>query len=235
MYEYGQERAAFHNKETRYQHGVDNAVIGFSRTVGDATANAFQIAGKARQAKAAAERSYATSQRVDEGGGARNAGRNQYLALLDKHREAEYAVDQAWGVGMDRAEIGARRQLSNKFNKLEEALGIPKSPPLMEPIPGKDRFGQIMQGVQMATQIAKIGAAPFTGGASLGIPGIGKGAGQWNPFGPDTPAPGSEGGSGGGGLFSSLMGAGGWQPPAGMFNPRPAPKPQTSWHSFLRF
>ena len=182
LYKWNNEKANYHNKETRYLKGGNIATIGHSRAISDATENAFRLAGQGRQQKAAIYKQWATGQRVDEGGGSRTAGRNQYLQLLDKHASIEYSIDEAWGLGMQKAQLGADRQLRNAWNKLDTALGIPKSPPMLEPVPPVDKMGQLMDGIQKGIKIASVAAAPFTGGASLGIGGIGKAGGQWNPF-----------------------------------------------------
>ena len=169
MYQWGQEKALFHNKETRYLTGSDNAVVGFSRSIGDVKEAAWSAAGQARNKKAEALTAYAKGQYVDEGGGSRTAGRNKYLELLDKHRAIEYSLDEVFGSQMAKATLGAERQLRNKYTKLDEQLGIPKSPPMLEPIPGVDKFGQFMDGLDKAVKIGKVVAAPFTGGATLGM------------------------------------------------------------------
>jgi len=173
MYKWGQETAMYHNKETRYLSGGDAAVVGFSRTVSDATEQAFRLAGQGRKQKAEIYKQWTTGQKVDEGGGSTKSNRNQYLQLLDKHASIEYSIEEAWGIGMQKAELGATRQLQNKWNKLDEALGIPKSPPMLEPLPPVDKMGQLMDGISKGIKIASVAAAPFTGGASLGISGIG--------------------------------------------------------------
>ena len=182
LYKWNNEKANYHNKETRYLKGGNLANIGRSRAIGHATENAFRLAGQGRKQKAEIYKQFATGQRVDEGGGSRTAGRNQYLQLLDKHASIEFQIDEAWGLGMQKAQLGADRQLKNQWNRLDEALGIPKSPPMLQPIPPVDKMGQLMDGIQKGIKVASVVAAPFTGGASLGISGLGKGAGQFNPF-----------------------------------------------------
>ena len=112
--------------------------------------------------------------------GSRAAGRNAYLELLNKFSEVEYSVEQTWSKGLDKAELGARRQRRSRENKLYTALGVPKQPPMLEPVPrGQKNW------MKAATTVAALALAPATGGASLsalGIGGLGKGEGQYDLF-----------------------------------------------------
>ena len=85
MYEWGNKKASYHSKEATGKTFADAAVIGFSRTRGAGQENAMRMAGEGRIRKAALAAEYATQQRVDEGGGSRTAGRNQFLSLLAKN------------------------------------------------------------------------------------------------------------------------------------------------------
>ena len=184
MYEWGNKKASYHSKEATGKTFADAAVIGFSRTRGAGQENAMRMAGEGRIRKAALAAEYATQQRVDEGGGSRTAGRNQFLSLLAKNSAIERAVNESWGIGMQKNELAGRRQLQGYRNKIQEKYGGPPPvQPLFEPVPGPDRMGQIMDGIGKVTKIASVVAAPMTGGASLGISGLGKGAGSFDLFG----------------------------------------------------
>ena len=185
-YKWGSEKAMFHNKETQYMRGKNAAVIEYTRTRSNALENAFTVAGKGRLMKQSLTKQYAqaadTKARYRTGeAGSRTAGRNNYLKLLDKFSEVEYAIDQTWSKGMDKAELGAIRQKRSRDNKLFTALGVPKQPPLLEPVPkGQKNW------MKAATTVASLALAVPTGGASLsalGIGGLGKGEDQYNPFG----------------------------------------------------
>ena len=161
MYKWGNEKNMWRNKEVQFLKGNDAAVIGYSRAKSDALEGAFKVASKARAAKESAFADY--SQRNRKGtaagylsgqAGSKAAGRNAYLALLNKYSNAEYAVEESITRGTDKAQLIAKRGYISRRNQLIGKLGIPKAPPMLQPIPGKDKMGQFMNFVSTASSIA---------------------------------------------------------------------------------
>ena len=180
--------AALHySKGAQFKKGNDAAVVGYSRDVSDATAAALDFAGKARLSKAIG---YAQNQQADTRlagkdalNQSRTAGRNQFLAMAAQNRQIEYAVDKTLGLGMQNAERAASRVLQSNRNKLIAARGVA---PLQGPrIPMPKRERDYMGTFNKIKTIGAIGAAPFTGGASLQLLGIGGTGteGKWGLFG----------------------------------------------------
>ena len=166
----------FHSNEQLKEKGNQEGIVSFTATRGDGQERAYEIAGKAREASVASTVAYAQQQRVDEGGGARNAGRNQFLAMLSKNAQIQNQVTEAWGVGIQKHENKAFRELKGYQRKLDEKYpGWKPTPPQLVPVPGKDKFGTLMDGINKAKTVGALAAAPFTGGASLSLIGVG----QW--------------------------------------------------------
>ena len=138
----------FHNRETSYLKNKNVAAIGLSRAKSDNYYAALHTQGKARQAKAAAFKKYAMSQKGFEGGRSRQVrgGRdNQLLELLSKRSKIEATVHNTFGRNMALAEQGVKRQYMNTMAKNRQSLGIAPSeygPPTI--MPPKDRGNPFM-------------------------------------------------------------------------------------------
>ena len=178
--------AALHySKGAQFKKGNDAAVVGYSRDVSSAQAKALQFAGNARLSKAIGYADYQRKNTRAAGKDAlnqsRTAGRNAFLAMAAKNQQIEYSIDKTFGLGMQNAELAANRVLSSNRDKLIAARGMkPLQPPR---IPMPKREADIMGTFNKIKTIGAIGAAPFTGGASLqliGLGGISGSDGKWN-------------------------------------------------------
>lgn len=134
-----------YNSEVSYLKGQDQNVIGLSRDRGDAFYKALYTQGKGRQAEETSFKKYATAQFVDEGGSARGAGRNKYLALLDQQSKIEYTIHNTFGRNMDIAEQGIKRKFLNaNATNRQKLKGLPQfGPPTM--IPPRDYTTSFLQ------------------------------------------------------------------------------------------
>ena len=147
-FDYQSRALKFHNRETSYLKNKSVAAIGLSRAKSDNYYAALHTQGKARQAKAAAFKKYAMSQKGFEGGRSRQVreGRdNDLLAMADTVSKIEATVHNTFGVNMAIAEKGAIRQFMNTGAKNRQSLGIAPSeygPPTM--MPPKDRGNPFM-------------------------------------------------------------------------------------------
>ena len=167
------DKALFHNKESLFKKGSNAAVIGYSRNISDATSKALDFAAGARLQKSINEAEYKRKMGFtgDALNRSRTAGRNQFLELANKNRQIEYNVNKTWSLGMDKAELGAERVLAGNRDKLLASKGIApqRGPRISIPKSQRDYMGTFNK---IKTAGALI-AAPFTGGASLSILGIG--------------------------------------------------------------
>ena len=90
MFAYKSNSVKYWNRETDYKNKKQFIQgIGESRQLSDIRQAVEQKRSAGLSAKETANRSYAASQYVNEGGGARSAGRNKYLELLN----AEAKID----------------------------------------------------------------------------------------------------------------------------------------------
>ena len=180
--------STFKSKEAQMKKGNDANVIGRSRNVGDATAKAMAFAGQANLRKAIGYAQYTKSAmgRGSQLDRARRQGRNTYLQLLNQNREIEYAVNQTWDLGMKKSELGANRVFQSNRDKLLAARGFPTQPGPRVPHP--KRVPDYLGTFNKIKTVGAIAAAPFTGGASLTLLGIGGmsstdgGEQKWNLF-----------------------------------------------------
>ena len=221
MYNWSNKKAVYHSKEAQFLKGKDNYLIGYTRDRGSAQTTAFSVASQARLGLQSAATQYYINKRVDEGDGSATSSRNELLGLLAKNYKQQAAVDQAWGVGIQTDMLAAGRRHRSKVNKLYEKLQLasPPQPPLLEKVPKEDQASKIMSGVGMALKLAPLIAAPFTGGASLKLMGIGGGGGTMGGLMSMLGGGSKSGGGGGGGnLFSSAF-LGNTTNLAGLFSP----------------
>lgn len=179
MYKWGNEKALFRNKEAQYSKAMDSLIVGYSAARSDIQEKVNATIKKSFLAKEQAYTAYAQAAR-GQGmyrtgeAGSRAAGRRQFLALMNKYKDIEYAVHETSTTGQAKGQQNAMKGLKTRGNKFLSQLGVAPIPPMLQGQIGKDRSGQFMGTLQNLMEIAPIVAAPFTGGASLGIPGIGK-------------------------------------------------------------
>jgi hypothetical protein len=141
------------NKETSYVRGIETAATGYSRTSSDIYEQALNIQGQGRKLQEQAATQYGATQFVDEGGSSRTAGRNQYLALLNKQSAIESKINNTFGRTAAKAKVGAARQYQNAISTNREKLGLPPEygAPIM--MPPRDTMGMMMNAVNFGMGI----------------------------------------------------------------------------------
>jgi hypothetical protein len=160
---FGSESIKYWNRETTYKRGKEASAMGFSRGKSDAYVRALDIVGSGRAAAEAATQGFAAKRYVDEGGGARSAGRNVLLSLLAKTAQIDKASDEAMGKNLDIAHQGLQRKYVSAQMKNRARLGVPPEwgAPVM--MPPKDKAGQFLatlkDGLSIATSIVSLGTS----------------------------------------------------------------------------
>ena len=167
---FGSESLKYWNKETTYKRGRESAAIGYSRGRSDAYSKALDIVGTGRATAEAATRGFAQQQYVDEGGGARRAGRSKLLELLATTAQIEKATDNAFGRNMDAVHQSLDREYLDKQAKNRARLGAPPEwgAPVM--MPPRDKTGQFLASLQMGLSIASQAVSIGTGIGALTAP-----------------------------------------------------------------
>ena len=147
------------NKETSYVRGIETAATGYSRTSSDIYEQALNIQGQGRKLQEQAATQYGATQFVDEGGSSRTAGRNQYLALLNKQSAIESKINNTFGRTAAKAKVGAARQYQNAISTNREKLGLPPEYGAPEMMPPRDTMGMMMNAISFGMGIV----SPFIG------------------------------------------------------------------------
>ena len=107
-------------------------------------------------AKETANRSYAASQYVNEGGGARSAGRNKYLELLNAEAKIDQGISKLAGRGQSILLERQRRVRASKLSGNLKEVGLPPDfgAPVM--MPGRDTGAMFMGALSTGLSIASL-------------------------------------------------------------------------------
>ncbi len=165
LYEYKGNQLKFWNKETSFKTQEDLNVIGHSRDKSDIQVAMEVQRGKSYLASQNLARKFAQEQFVDEGGRSRTAGRNKYLALLNKQGELDSKLSQLQTRGQAIADIGAQRKFDAAVAKNRQALGAPPTFGAPTQIPGRDVGGMIMNAAKFTVSAVAAGAAVVAAGS----------------------------------------------------------------------
>ena len=137
-----------YNAETNFKrksHFIQG--IGESRTLSDIREKIMQKRASGLKGKENLARQYATTQYVNEGSGARTAGRNKYLELLGQQANIDNRISQLAGRGEAKLQEGWKRQraglLTAEYNTVAD-INTGFGPP--ELMPPKKR-GNIFMGL----------------------------------------------------------------------------------------
>ena len=150
----------FHNRETTYaKQSKFIQGIGESRAQSDIRQLIERKRGAALSSKEKLARSYATTEYVNEGGGSRNAGRNQYLKMLNQQADAEKSLSQLSGRGQSILLERQKRIRSGMLAKAYDDIGSRPEFGTAVTMPGKDTGAQVMGAVSTALSIASLFAA----------------------------------------------------------------------------
>ena len=152
-YQFKSNALKYWNKETSYVRGRQTAATGYSRTKSDIYEQALNIQGQGRKLQEQATTEYGQKRFVDEGGSDRRAGRNQYIALLNKQSDIESKINNTFGRTAAKAKVGATRQYQNYISRNREKLGLPPEYGAPVMMPPKDTLGMFMNAVNFGLNI----------------------------------------------------------------------------------
>ena len=157
MFKYKSDSLKYWNRETSYVKKAQFIQgIGESRARSDIRQLIERKRGQVLSSKEKLAQSYATTQYVDEGGGARNAGRNQYLKLLNQQADAEKGLSQLAGRGQGILLERQKRIRSGMLAKAEDDVGA--RPEFGAPVmmPGRDTGAMFMGALSTGLSIASL-------------------------------------------------------------------------------
>ena len=157
MFAYRSNSVKYWNRETDFKNKKQFIQgIGESRQLSDIKQGIEQKIGAGLSGKEKLARQYAATQYVNEGGGARSAGRNKYLALLQQDAQIDSGIAKLAGRGQAIALEGQRRTRASMLAKNRSALGV--RPEFGAPVmmPGRDTGAQIMGAVSTGLSIASL-------------------------------------------------------------------------------
>jgi len=160
VFDYQANSTKFWNKELDYKNKKTFIQgIGESRQLSDIRQAVLNKRAAGLSAKERAVRQYASSQYVNEGGGARSAGRNKYLELLNVESNIDAGIAKMAGRGQATLLEGQRRTRASLLSKEEANLGI--MPTFGAPVmmPGKDTGAMAMGAISTALSIAGLFAS----------------------------------------------------------------------------
>ena len=157
VYNYRSNAIKYWNRETDYKSKKQFIQgIGESRQLSDIRQAVMSKRAAGLAAKESAARSYAASQYVNEGGGARSAGRNKYLELLNAESKIDAGIAKLAGRGQANLLEKQRRVRTAKLTGNEKQLGtLPEFGPLVSD-PGADKAGQFMGMLSTGLSIASL-------------------------------------------------------------------------------
>ena len=174
--QFSAEKLKYWNREVGHKKGLARAGMGLSRDKSDAYSAAVFAVGKGRQLTAGYNKKMMALSR--EPGGyisqqtgtsfSRNKSLNKFKEILDKQQQVESRMNNTFGRNMDIAFQGIQRNYQSNLAKNREALGVRPSYGAPVFMPPKDRAGQNWANIQMALQIAGIGAGLASGGGGGG-------------------------------------------------------------------
>ena len=161
---YRSESLKYWNRETSAVRGMQRAATGYSRAISNDYQRALYVQGQARKAYQAGFIKYQqTKGSVDEGGRDRRARNKGLVALTRARGQLDNAVQQEFGVQMQRRYRARLAKMQNFQAKTREALGIRPEYGAPVMMPPSDRLSGALS---IASTVMSI-ATPFLPGGSL--------------------------------------------------------------------
>ena len=157
MYNYRANSLKYWNRELDFKNKKQFIQgIGESRQLSDIRQAVLNKRAAGLSAKETANRSYAASQYVDEGGGARSAGRNKYLELLNAEAKIDQGIAKLAGRGQSILLERQRRVRASKLSGDLKEVGLPPDfgAPVM--MPGRDTGAMFMGALSTGLSIASL-------------------------------------------------------------------------------
>ena len=160
MFNYKSDSVKYWNKETDFKNKKQFIQgIGESRQLSDIRQAVEQKRAAGLSGKEQLARKYASAQYVNEGGGARSAGRNKYLELLNAESKIDAGIAKLAGRGQGILLEGQSRTRSQMLAKNLKGLGVRPEFGAAVTMPGRDTGAQVMGAVSTALSIASLFAA----------------------------------------------------------------------------
>ena len=164
LFAYKSNSVKYWNRETDYKNQKQFIQgIGESRQLSDIRQAVMQKRSAGLSAKEKLARQYSASQYVNEGGGARSAGRNKYLELLNAESKIDAGISRLAGRGQGILLEKQRRTRQSMLAKAEKGVGVRPEFGMAIQAPGVDRGAQVMGAVSTALSIASL----FAGGSDI--------------------------------------------------------------------
>ena len=157
LFAYKSNSVKYWNRETDYKNKKQFIQgIGESRQLSDIRQAVMNKRAAGLSAKETANRSYAASQYVNEGGGARSAGRNKYLELLNAEAKIDQGISKLAGRGQSILLERQRRVRASKLSGNLKEVGLPPDfgAPVM--MPGRDTGAMFMGALSTGLSIASL-------------------------------------------------------------------------------
>ena len=157
VYNYKSNATKFWNRETDFKSKKQFIQgIGESRQLSDIRQALMSKRGVGLAAKEKLAKSYAASQYVNEGGGARSAGRNKYLELLNAESKIDAGIAKMAGRGQAILLEKQKRIRTSKLAGNEKQLGLPPEFGALVQDPGRDTSCQLMGALSTGLSIASL-------------------------------------------------------------------------------
>ena len=157
MFAYKSNSVKYWNRETDYKNKKQFIQgIGESRQLSDIRQAVEQKRSAGLSAKEKLARQYSATQYVNEGGGARSAGRNKYLELLNAESKIDAGISRLAGRGQGILLEKQRRTRQSMLAKAEKGVGVRPEFGMAIQAPGVDRGAQVMGAVSTALSIASL-------------------------------------------------------------------------------
>jgi len=157
LFAYKSNSVKFWNRETDYKNKKQFIQgIGESRQLSDIRQAVEQKRAAGLSGKEQLARKYASAQYVNEGGGARSAGRNKYLELLNAESKIDAGIAKLAGRGQGILLEGQSRTRSQMLAKNLKGLGVRPEFGAAVTMPGRDTGAQVMGAVSTALSIASL-------------------------------------------------------------------------------
>jgi hypothetical protein len=156
LYQFKADGIQYYNKETTYEKNRKFITgTGYSREYSDIMSTLDTARGKSLAAKEDIARDYFSQQYVDEGGGARTAGKaNRMASYWAKQSELDSQLEKLYGVGKSRALVGLGRSTRSKLKSNRQSLGLPPVFGMPTQMPPRDTTGQMLNTIQTGLSMA---------------------------------------------------------------------------------
>ena len=157
MFNYKSDSVKYWNRETDFKNKKQFIQgIGESRQLSDIRQAVEQKRAAGLSGKEKLARKYASTQYVNEGGGARSAGRNKYLELLNAESKIDSGIAKLAGRGQGILLEGQRRTRSQRLSKNLKELGMRPEFGAAVTMPGRDTGAMAMGAISTALSIASL-------------------------------------------------------------------------------